>query len=641
MNTIHSSRKAKIFLSFLSLPCFVGLLWAFSSGPPLAHTGDFGQPSCNTSGCHQGNPLNATGGSLTITGVPAEYSPGATYPITVTIDRTNMRQWGFELSARVATGGAQAGNLVVTNGNLTQVNSEAGIQYITHTFNGSYPDDAGPKSWTFNWVAPATAVGAIRFSCAGNAANRNGQFTGDFIYTTSATTNPQASNFITSLFYPRLVTTDGTAPGPDNSEYTGIAVANLDSVDATIRMTAFDKNGAQLSGSNITNPATRTLTKGTQLPIVDTQVFGPGLPAGNPVGWFKLESTVSKIVGFFLMFNGSLTFLDGADVSSKTVTPFVFSEIQDPGFTQIHIANPNSQSATLNFDLVMSNGTTRASVARTVSANGAVAEFFSTLFPGQPAVNSDSIHVVSSQPVVPFEFFGKTGEYVQGLNGQATSSGATTLYSPQYVVGGSDWRSTLSVLNLDSTAGVVTFEFIGDDGTPIAAPKQVNISGRGKIHISDQTFFLNAGGTLRQGYVKITSSGPRLAGSVVFGDQARNVFSSALPLISQLNTSMVFSQLATNSTYFTGLAILNPGAAVDVTVEVYDANGALIVSRVETIPAGRRKSQLLTEYFPTLVGQNHSSGYFKVISSSGVATFALFGTQNLSVLSAVPPQIVP
>lgn len=623
------------------LACTALILRAETLQPPLAHTGDFGQPSCNTSGCHVGNPVNATGGSLTITGVPAEYTPGSTYPITVTINRTNMRRWGFELTARVASGGAQAGSLVVTNSNFTQVDTEAGIQYMTHTFNGTYPGDAGPKTWTFNWVAPSTAVGAIRLSAAGNTANNNSQNTGDFIYTTTVTTNPQASNFITSLFYPRLVTTDGTAPGPDNSEYTGIAVANLDSVDATIRLTAFDKNGAQLSGSNITNPATRTLTRGTQLPIVDSQVFGPGLPAGNPVGWFKLESTVSKIVGFFLMFNGSLTFLDGADVSSKTITPFVFSEVQDVGFTQIHIANPNSESATINFDLVRSDGTTRASVQRTVNANGAVAEFFSTLFPAQTAVSSDSIHVVSSQPVVPFEFFGKTGEWVQGLNGQATSSGATTLYSPQYVVGGSDWRSTLSVLNLDSSAGIVTFEFIGDDGTPIAAPKQVNISGRGKIHISDQTFFLNAGGTLRQGYIKITSNGPRLAGSVVFGDQARNVFSSALPLISQLNTSMVFSQLATNSTYFTGLAIMNPGAAADVTVEVYDANGALIVSRVENIPAGQRKSQLLTEYFPTLVGQNHSSGYIKVTSSSGVATFALFGTQNLSVLSAVPPQIVP
>jgi len=54
-----------------------------------------------------------------------------------------------------------------------------------------------------------------------------------------------------------------------------------------------------------------------------------------------------------------------------------------------------------------------------------------------------------------------------------------------------------------------------------------------------------------------------------------------------------------------------------------------------------RKSQLLTQYFPQLVGQNISSGYIKVTSDRNVASFALFGTANLSVLAAVPPQAIP
>src|SRR6185503_1360762 len=124
MNTADSGRTIKIFLILFLLACTVLILRAETLQPPLAHTGDFGQPSCNTSGCHVGNPVNATGGSLTITGVPAEYTPGTTYPITVTINRTNQRRWGFELTTRVPPGGAQAGNLVVTNSNFTQLRSE-------------------------------------------------------------------------------------------------------------------------------------------------------------------------------------------------------------------------------------------------------------------------------------------------------------------------------------------------------------------------------------------------------------------------------------------------------------------------------------------------------------------------------------
>ncbi len=46
-------------------------------------------------------------------------------------------------------------------------------------------------------------------------------------------------------------------------------------------------------------------------------------------------------------------------------------------------------------------------------------------------------------------------------------------------------------------------------------------------------------------------------------------------------------------------------------------------------------------YFPDLIGQDISSGYVRLTADKGVASFALFGPNNLSVLSAVPPQVVP
>lgn len=129
---------------------------------------------------------------------------------------------------------------------------------------------------------------------------------------------------------------------------------------------------------------------------------------------------------------------------------------------------------------------------------------------------------------------------------------------------------------------------------------------------------------------------------MVFGDPARSTFATALPLVSTLSDSAVFSQVASNDIYFTGLAILNPaGAAASVTIDVYDSAGALIASRQESIPAKQRKSQLLTQYFPELAGQNRGSGYIKFTADRPVASFALFGTHNLSVLSAIPPQAVP
>ena len=452
-----------------------------------------------------------------------------------------------------------------------------------------------------------------------------------------------ATNVLTStLYFPRLVTTASSSTTGDNSENTGIAVANLGTTDATLLARAFDRSGAVISGADIINPRALALKVGEQIPVIDSQVFGSGLPAKKPVGWFQLESSSAKTVGFFLMFNDSLTVLDGADVSSATMTSFVLPEVEDLGFTQVHAANPSSSAANLTIELLRSDGTARvAAVARAAPGNGSLAETFTQLFPGVTPTASDYLRVTSDRAVAAFEFLGKSGEYAEGLNAQNAAQGATVLYSPQYVIGGA-FRTTLSIVNLDSTAGSVTLELIGDNGAAIGPAIGRQIAARGKLYISDQSFFVAPGSGTTQGYVKITSSGPRLAGSVVFGDPARNTFSSSLPLVSTLLTSFVYSQLASNETFFTGIAILNPGDAdATVTVEVFDAKGVRVVATVESIPARGRKSQLLTQYFPALIGQSRSSGYIKVTSDRAVASFALFGTNDLSVLSAVPPQVVP
>jgi hypothetical protein len=111
----------------------------------------------------------------------------------------------------------------------------------------------------------------------------------------TATTN-RAS--LGTLYYPRLVSTAGNQTSPD--DVTGIAVANLSGTEAILTFTAFDKNGEKITGPEITNPASVSVATVEQVPLVDTNLFGSGLRAESAVGWIKVESTVQKIVGFFL-----------------------------------------------------------------------------------------------------------------------------------------------------------------------------------------------------------------------------------------------------------------------------------------------------------------------------------------------------
>jgi hypothetical protein len=197
----------------------------------------------------------------------------------------------------------------------------------------------------------------------------------------------------------------------------------------------------------------------------------------------------------------------------------------------------------------------------------------------------------------------------------------------------------LSIINLDGRPGRITARLFGDNGGMIGDTRTLEISANGKLRMTDQTFFVNAGGLLRQGYLEISSDGVRICGSVVFGDPGREVFSSALPLVGELKRSMVFSQLASDEDYFTGIALVNPGPGeVRAVIDVYDAEGNRAATGERVIPAHGRSTGVLTQYFPSLAGQNRSSGYIVVNADGDLAGFALFGTHGLTALSAVPAQ---
>ncbi|HKQ76046.1 MAG TPA: choice-of-anchor V domain-containing protein [Blastocatellia bacterium] len=159
---------------------------AFSSGPPPGNTGAPGEATCTS--CHfQGAP---GGGSVSISGLPATYSPNQEITLTVTVSQPNRQRYGFSLTA-LDSSNNRAGDLLTNNDNRTLVQS-VGRQYISHTFSSVDPTGPGLGSWTFKWKAPAQTVGRVTFYVAGNAANGDFQQTGDTIYTSSRSVEPGA-----------------------------------------------------------------------------------------------------------------------------------------------------------------------------------------------------------------------------------------------------------------------------------------------------------------------------------------------------------------------------------------------------------------------------------------------------------------
>jgi hypothetical protein len=84
-----------------------------SSRPGVMLTGGFGESTCGQ--CHSSHRLNEgrpLGGTFEIEGIPDEYEAGKSYRLTIVIAHPGQSRWGFELSARSARQGDQAGRLI-------------------------------------------------------------------------------------------------------------------------------------------------------------------------------------------------------------------------------------------------------------------------------------------------------------------------------------------------------------------------------------------------------------------------------------------------------------------------------------------------------------------------------------------------
>jgi len=359
--------KIALSLIFLFVCAGGGLLVARSSAPPTERTGDFGELNCTA--CHAGNPLNAAGGTFNIAGVPPTYQPGTTYPITVSIQKAGQARWGFELAVRAVSTQQQAGTLTAANN--TQIQTANAIQYISHTAAGTFAGTTTGGSWTFNWTAPSPAVGAVRFGAAGNAANNNNANSGDFIYTTTVTSEaPAVARPVTALFAHLAV-------GQGFSTIFTLMNTGSAPVEGELFLTGQDGSplSVTLSEPSITanEPAANTaLASSTTLliPPGGTRFVSatPLSPSDSlKAGWARLESTggtPSGVATFQLTSGGRLSTIAGvlAAETEDNVTIPVDDDVAAERFTGFAVANPSSEAITIRVVTVREDGTVAATL---------------------------------------------------------------------------------------------------------------------------------------------------------------------------------------------------------------------------------------------------------------------------------------
>jgi uncharacterized protein (TIGR03437 family) len=277
------------------------LIFAYATGPDPRHTGAPGDDplACATSGCHTGTALNGGGGNVVVNFQNGQtYTPGAQQTFTIVVTDSRARVYGFQMTARLESNlsNGQAGDF--TAGTQQIVLCDNGSQKVSRGCPSNAPVEFIEHNSPFHtntisvqWTAPSTNVGNIHIYVAANAANGDGNNTGDHIYTANYTLTPP------------------------------VIMSNPPTISAVVSASGFNSNAGLASGTWL-------------------EIYGTNLSTTSR-GWATSD------------FNGSNapTSLDGVSVTVDGIPAYV--DYVSPG--QINVQAPDDPNTGAGIQVVVTN----------------------------------------------------------------------------------------------------------------------------------------------------------------------------------------------------------------------------------------------------------------------------------------------
>ncbi|MDA2933000.1 protein phosphatase 1 regulatory subunit 42, partial [Acidobacteria bacterium AH-259-D05] len=397
--------------------------------------------------------------------------------------------------------------------------------------------------------------------------------------------------------------------------------------------------GQILAGIN--NPVQITVPANQQLAQLTSEIFGAGVDP-SAVGWFQVSSPVDGLTGFFLFLDNPLSIFDGADLPVSAVK-VVFNQIRiGSGYkTEINLINPGDDPADLQLQLIVSDD---PAVTQTMMLleKGVVRLDVATFFEVSEVAPEAYVSVTSDVEVAGFQFIRTPTGDLLGMNGRSTSEQLTNLYFPQVAVLG-PWETSLGLVNYSTQPIILTISVFKPDGSLYDNNDLQNnpvtraLNAEESLLENVETMFGFTGGETLEGWIQVESTSAAVNGYISYGIPGTGSV-AAVTAVSQGQDRAIFSHIGTAQGFFTGVAVLNPGAlATDVRILALQPSGEVLGSFDTVLQPGARISKLINDLIPPANDQN--AGLIWVKSQRPVYLSELFGTSN--VLANVPPQPAP
>ena len=282
------------------------------------------------------------------------YKPVDKHTLRITLADADAARWGFQLSSRLKGASNKAGTFTLKDPVNTRMESSNSLEYVTHTGVGTYAGTRSSVTWDVEWTAPPAGAGPVVFYVAGNAANRDANFTGDKIYTASAEYAADSGDTQTkSCALPQIAF--GGNPGAEGKWTTTLYFTSTASAATAFTIDFYANDGSPMlvpfgGGTATSIPVNLAAGSTTAIELASSAALTQGWAAVN------LPSTVKG----FGIFRQDVT---GRD-PSEAVIPLAEDSKQnyvmiwdDDGFTTVMaIANPGDTPVTVNLTVRLANG---------------------------------------------------------------------------------------------------------------------------------------------------------------------------------------------------------------------------------------------------------------------------------------------
>jgi len=329
-------------LSILSLISYQAI--TYTGGPSGGLTNAPGENNCTS--CHSGTLITSgtNWGNITLTtNIPGTgYLPDSVYTITLEQSFSGISKWGFQVTCLTSSNNSMAGSFTITNSTRTQKVTASSKEYVTHTSSGT--SGSGSNSWSFNWKAPSTNVGDVKFYATTNAANGNSMTSGDQIFAKNWTFN------VSSLLPTATITPSKSIICVGDTLFlTGGGSNNPTSYSWTM-------TGGNPSSSSVQNPWVVYTTSGTKtISLTTTNSKGKSSPA-------SINISVNALPSANISISGKTSLCTGDSV--------VLTAPQGNGLTYLWNTNDKTRSITVktagNYYVTVTNASGCKAVSQTV-----------------------------------------------------------------------------------------------------------------------------------------------------------------------------------------------------------------------------------------------------------------------------------